>query len=301
MAGNANLEAMYRSWTNTLAANPQMSLEEMRELFEHWGDVTGEPGSIDYLESEADGIPALWAKPRNGRHDRVLLCFHGGGFVVGSMYSHRKLFGHLAKATGCDALILNYARAPEKIHPAPVNDGLTAYRWLLQLGFSHTEIAFAGDSAGGALAVSTILHAKNHMIPLPAAAALMSPFFDLEANGNSFNRNSKKDALVSRDIILSMTKMFVGEKGNPRDPLACPLYANLAGLPPIYVQVSEDESLFDCSVDFTRLARDAGVEVELDKFTQQQHVFQMLAGSSPEGDTGISRMSNWLRAKLSIA
>ena len=127
-----------------------MPLDELRALLDHMGDVTGEPGAVDYIETDAGGVPALWAAPKHCAADRVLLCSHGGGYVVGSMFTHRKLYGHLAKAVGCRALIVQYGLAPEHIHPGPVNDMAKAYRWLLEHErVAPGHIALTGDSAGG--------------------------------------------------------------------------------------------------------------------------------------------------------
>ena len=105
------LKTLYKSWMAAFAANPSMELDDMRRMFEHWGDVTAEPGGVDYVEVTAGGAPALWATPKGCAQDRVLLCTHGGGYVTGSMYTHRKVYGHLAKAIGCRALIVHYRRA----------------------------------------------------------------------------------------------------------------------------------------------------------------------------------------------
>jgi monoterpene epsilon-lactone hydrolase len=125
------LKARYKGWVAVLAANPSMELDQMRRMFEHWGDVTAEPGGVDYVEVTAGGVPALWATPKGCAQDRVLLCTHGGGYVTGSMYTHRKVYGHVAKAIGCRALIVHYRRAPEHVHPGPVDDVIACYRWLL--------------------------------------------------------------------------------------------------------------------------------------------------------------------------
>src|SRR5689334_17175498 len=149
------LKTFYGTLSAQLAANPEMPLDDLRRLFEHWGDVSGEPGGVDYIEVDAGGVPALWAVPKGAAQDRVILCAHGGGYVTGSMYSHRKLYGHVAKSIGCRALIVNYGRAPERVHPGPVDDCARAYRWLLDQGIKPNHIALIGDSAGGALAVTT--------------------------------------------------------------------------------------------------------------------------------------------------
>jgi len=150
------LNALYRGWAAALQANPEMPLDEMRLMLEQWGNITGEPRGVDYIETSAGEVPALWAAPKNCAEDRVLLCAHGGGYVAASMYTHRKTYGHVAKAIGCRALIVDYRRAPENVHPGPVNDMAQSYKWLLDQGIRPGHVALIGDSAGGALAVMYI-------------------------------------------------------------------------------------------------------------------------------------------------
>ena len=133
-----DLKTLYKGWVAALAANPAMELDQMRRMFDHWGDVTAEPGGVDYVEVTAGGVPALWATPKGCAQDRVLLCTHGGGYVTGSMYTHRKVYGHVAKAIGCRALIVHYRRAPEHVHPGPVDDVVDSYRWLLDRASSRS-------------------------------------------------------------------------------------------------------------------------------------------------------------------
>ena len=180
------LKTLYKGWVAAMEADPEMSLDELRRRFEHWGDVTAEPGGVDYVEADAGGVPALWATPKGCAETRVLLCAHGGGYAVASMYTHRKVYAHVAKAIGCCALIVNYRRAPEHIHPGPVDDMVTAYQWLLRKGIDPKHIALIGDSAGGGLAVTTILRARDKGLPLPAATMPLSPWLDMEAGGKTF-------------------------------------------------------------------------------------------------------------------
>ena len=295
------LKTLYRGWAAALAANPEMPLDELRLMFEHWGDVTAEPGGVDYIETNAGGVPALWAVPKGCAEDRVLLCMHGGGYVTASMYTHRKVYGHLAKAIGCRALILHYRRAREHVHPAPVDDAVTAYRWLLDQGIAPGHIALTGDSAGGALAVTTLLRARERNLPMPAATMPLSPWVDLEITGETLVSNREKDAIVQKEVVEVMATTFLGEGGNRRDPLANPLYADLKGLPPMYIQVGGDETLLDDSRRLREHAKKAGVDVRLDEFPEMQHVFHFSAGHAPEADDAIRKLAEWVRPKLGLA
>jgi hypothetical protein len=129
-------KTLYRGWVAAMQAEPEMPLEELRRRFEHLGDVTGEPGGVDYIETDAGGVPAMWAIPKGCERTRVLLCAHGGGYVICSMYTHRKLYAHVAKTVGCRALIVDYRRAPENIHPGPVDDMREAVASRAPVAFS---------------------------------------------------------------------------------------------------------------------------------------------------------------------
>jgi acetyl esterase/lipase len=294
------LNKLYLEWVAALKVNPEMPLDELRQMFEQWERITGEPGGVDYIETDAAGIPAMWAAPKNCAQDRVLLCAHGGGYALGSMYTHRKVYAHAAKAIGCRALIVHYGRAPENVHPGPVNDMARSYKWLLDQGIPAGHIALIGDSAGGGLAVTTILRLREQGLPLPAATMPLSPWLDMDGTGETFETNSAKELIVTRDLIQGMAATFLGEGGNRRDPLANPLHADLKGLPPMYIQTGADEALLDDSRKLADLARRSGVDVKLEIVPEMQHVFQFLAGTAPEADAAIRRLADWVRPKLGL-
>jgi acetyl esterase/lipase len=296
------LRQLYLSWGTELAARPDITIPEMRVLFDHWGDVTAEPRGIDYTEIDAGGVPALWITPHRAANAPVLLCIHGGGYIGGSMYSHRKMFGHFAKSVGCRALAIDYRLAPDHPHPAALDDCVVVYKWLLQVeGLSPEDIAFIGDSAGGALAITTMLRAREVGLPLPAASAPLSPWFDMRARGHSHDTNAHLDALVSRETIQQMATLAAGPDGNILDPLLNPLNTDqLQGLPPIFIQVSGAETLLDDSVLFTERARSAGVDVTIQIVPGMQHVFHFMAGAHLTADAAIAAVAEWLRARLSL-
>jgi len=293
------IRVLYRAMGDELAANPDMTLEQTRDLFEHWGDLTADPGGVDYVEFEAAGVRCMWAIPHGCADDRVIVCAHGGGYICNSIYSHRKMYGHLAKAAGVRALLVDYRRAPEHPHPAPMEDAVAVYGWLLDNGYRPEHIATAGDSSGGGLSIAMILAARDHGLPLPAAAMPLSPRVDLEAIGESMVTNVDTDLLASPQVVEDMTNTYLGDA--PRtDPWASPLYADLTGLPPMYLQTGGDEMLRDDAVMFAEKARAAGVEVRLEVWEGMQHVHQMMAGRAPEADESIRRMAEWVRPKLGL-
>ena len=160
--------------------------------------------------------------------------------------------------------------------------------------------ALIGDSAGGGLAVTTILRAREQGLPLPAAAMPLSPWLDMDATGETFDTNAAKDLLITRDLIQTMAASFIGEGGNRQDPLANPLHADLNGFPPIYIQTGADETLLDDSRKLADLARKSGVDVTLEVVPEMQHVFQFLAGTAPEADAAIRRLADWVRPRLGL-
>src|SRR5262245_772725 len=203
---------LYVSWTEARLKGEQHDDEA-------WGNLTAEPRGVDYLETDAGGVPAMWLAPRGCEEDRVLLCMHGGGFAGGSIYSHRKLFGHMAKAAGVRGLVFDYRLTPEYAHPAQVDDATAVYRWLLGHGIDADRVAFTGDSAGGGLMITTQLRAREQGLPLPAAAMPFSPWFDMELTGESYEVNRDADAFFYKEVVQGLVGMFLGQGGDPRDPL----------------------------------------------------------------------------------
>jgi monoterpene epsilon-lactone hydrolase len=294
------VKSLYERWGAAFAAEPEMPLGRWRAMIEEWPQVTAEPGGVDYVEVEAGGVPAMWITPKGAAEDRVILSIHGGGFVVGSMYTHRKLFGHIAKAAGVRALSPDYRRPPEHLHPAPVEDVVSTYKWLLDQGIEPSHVAFTGDSAGGAMVVTAMLLARDRGLPVPAAAMPFSAWFDLTGSGESQQTNADTDRLLSRRFGDQLADILLGESGDRRDPYVSALYADLAGLPPLYLQVSDAETLLDDSRALAERARAAGVEVRLDIFPGQQHTFQMAAGRSASADDAIRRLADWVRPRLGL-
>ena len=288
----------WRRMTEAARANPDQTPEEVRERVEkNWGGLTAEPGGVDYLEVEVAGLPALWAVPKGSPEDSVILSVHGGGGVSGSIYTHRKLFGHLAKAVGARALLTEYRQAH---YPAPLEDTTTAYRWLLDQGVEARQIAVAGDSLGGGVAVSTMLRARELGLPAAAALMLISPWVDLTVSNQTFETNRETEPFFSKEVVGALATMYLGG-ADPKDPLASPLYADLGGLPPTYIQVGGDETLLGEGLQFDENARKAGVDVQVEVFPDQLHTFQMAAGYSPESDDAIRKLAEWVRPKLGLA
>jgi epsilon-lactone hydrolase len=291
------VEAMYERWARGEEGDG-----------DSWGDITTEPGGVDYLEVDAGGVPAMWIEPHGAARDRVIVYLHGGGFVGGSLYTHRKLVAHLAKAAGVRALLVHYRLSPEAPYPAQVEDALTAYRWVVDQGLT---VVLAGDSSGGGLAVLAALRIRDHArypsldsrpaeLPRPVALLLISEWADMAMTGSTFESNAGTDVFFTREMVKGLVELYLAGGQSPADPQVNPHYADLAGLPPMYLQVGSDETGLDDSVRLAERARAAGVEVRLDVFEGQLHTFQMAAGRMAEADDAIGRFAGWVRPKLAM-
>jgi len=265
----------------------------------HWTALTGEPGGVDYIEVDAGGVPALWILPKGADERRVLFYAHGGGFVGGSIYTHRKLVGHLAKAVGCRALLYDYPLAHKAKHPAQLEAAISAWNWLIDQGFDTRRIAIAGDSCGAVLTYGVLQRLRAQGRPLPAASLIISGWFDMALTGASYETNRQKDPAFAKEGVDWLVTNFIGDRDR-LDPEVSPLYADLSGLPPVFLQAGADETLVDESRMFAARAGEAGVDVRLDVFDGMLHSFQMMAGRAPEADDAIGRLAAWVRPRLGL-
>lgn len=295
------LRAHFQSMTDRMVANPEMDLVTLRATLEELHERSAEPTGVTYEEVDAGGRPALWCNPIGAADDRVILYTHGGGFVTNTRHSHRKLAAHLAKAAGCRALVLEYRLAPEHVFPAQLEDGVAAFQWLVDQGISPDHIATAGDSAGGNLATAIALKLREDGKPLPAAVIGFSPWYDLEAKGSTFESNAATDAFVQKVVVDNLSGQFLGPNGNKQDPLANPGYADLSGLPPLFLTAGGAETLQGSVEEFADKAKNAGVEVTLEVSEGQQHVYPFMAGRAPEADSTIADAGRWVRSKLGLS
>jgi epsilon-lactone hydrolase len=288
-----------KHWENN--AKQMGSVEEAREFSEkEWTKLAAEPKSIDYIEVDAGGVGAMWIIPKNAVADRVILCIHGGGYFAGSMFTHRKLFAHLAKTTGCRALNIDYRRSPEHQYPAQLDDVITAYRWLLDQGIEAGHIALIGDSAGGGLTIAGLLRIRDEKLPMPAAGMTISAWLDLTMSGETHMSNYEKDVLFRKEMCEFLVQILIGPDGDRKNPYISPVFSDPKGLPPIYLQAGGDETLLADSQVFGQVAKKAGVDVRVDVFPKLLHTFQMTIGYSAEARDAIDRFADWVKPKLGL-
>jgi acetyl esterase/lipase len=289
------LRALYQGWSDRMAANPAMTIADLRGLFDEWQQPTLEPEGVTYKSDTVAGVEAIWAMPVDADPKKVILYTHGGGFAVGSAASHRKLAGHLARHLGVTAVVLDYRRAPEHPFPAQIEDATAVYRELLARGFKAQDITTSGDSAGGNLAISTVLKLRDDGVALPGAVIAFSPWLDMEHVGKTLQTNAATDALVSKAVLEAMSGMFLGEKGSRTNPLANPLKASYTGFPRLYITAGSLETLLDNATDLAGIAKAAGVDVTLSVVDGMQHVFPCLAGRAVEADDEMRRVAQWFK------
>ncbi len=209
-------------------------------------------------------MPGEWiAAPNAGAERPRIYYLHGGGYVIGSINTHRALIARLSAASGARAFAINYRLAPEHPFPAAVEDAVSAYRWLLEQGVDPATIVIAGDSAGGGLTVATLVALRDAGVPLPAAAVCLSPWTDMEGIGESAKTRKAADPMIDPEGGLAQAQLYLGG-ADPRTPLAAPLYADLRGLPPMLIHVGDAEVLLDDSTRLAERAKAAGVDVTLE-------------------------------------
>ncbi|PWR21992.1 alpha/beta hydrolase [Zavarzinia compransoris] len=287
-AVTARVKAVYGGWRRSTPVARMRA--DWDGLFGHTpAGVAVEPVAVGPLAAE-------WMRAPGTRRDRAVLYLHGGGFQVGSPLSHRELMAAISAAAGCAVLGLAYRLAPEHRFPAALEDAVAAYGWLRAAGFAPGRLAFAGDSAGGGLALSTLLALRGKGQALPAAAALLSVWTDLTASGESYRTRSAADPIHQRPMIQAMAAQYLGEDGDPMDPLASPLFADPRGLPPLLLQVGDRETVLSDSVAFAERAQAAGVAAELQVYPDMIHVFQQFPRDLPEARAAIAAIGDFLAA-----
>ena len=285
------LADMYANWQARMLANPAYTMEDLRAIFDDWHKPAFEPEQVTYRTTVVAGVPVIIAYPPESSGD-VIIYGHGGGFCVGSADARRKLGGHLARHLGAEVVITDYRLAPEHPFPAAIEDSVAVYRSLLAERGGKGRILIAGDSAGGNLAIATTLKLRVLGEPLPAGIIAFSPWLDMEHTGEAIETNAGTDTLVNRAMLEGLAATYLGG-ASPTDPLANPLKADLAGLPPVYLNAGSSEALLSDTTRFAEAAEAAGVSVTMSIAEGMQHVFPCLAGRAKVADDELARIAQW--------
>lgn len=276
---------------------PATGIEDVRAryaaLFQRFGAA---PAGVQAAPGQLGPISGEWL--RTGEGGPTLLYFHGGGFVAGSPESHRPLAARLVEASGASAFSVRYRLAPECFFPAPVRDGIDAYRALLAKGVKPASIVLAGDEAGGGLAFAVALAVRNAGLDMPGGVMALSPWADLSLSGPSMLANRKSDSVLDWETLFLCARSYL-RKTNPCDAYASPAYSPLTGFPPLMVHAGSQEILRDDASKLGDRAADAGVPVSVEIYDGMGHLFQM-EPSRGEAKVSLSRLAQFIRARGAV-
>jgi len=267
--------------------------KDMDALFSQYGiarDVTVEPVT-------ANGVRAEWTSTPNDASDAALMWLHGGGYVIGSLVSHRHVVSEAGRAAKVWGLALDYRLAPEHPFPAAVEDAVSGYRYLLSRGVRPGRIAIAGDSAGGGLVVAALVAIRDAGLAQPACGWCVSPWVDMEGIGETMTTRAAADPMVQREPLLEMARFYLGG-ADPRSPLAAPIYADLKGLAPLLIQVGAAETLLDDAIRLAKVAGAADVRVDLQIWPEMVHVWHLFHPELKAGLRAIEAGGSYIRAMM---
>lgn len=267
----------------------EATLDQMRTGWDDLFSNIADRQEADAQKVDANGVKSEMIAAPGVSRDRVVLYLHGGGYVLGSVNSHRDLINRLSLAADARVLALDYRLAPETPFPGAVEDSTAAYRWLLEQGIKPSRIAVAGDSAGGGLTAATLIALRDAGDPLPATGVMLSPWCDMEGVGETFDSKADVDPMVKRELILGMAASYLNGQ-SPKTPLANPLYADLTRLPPLLIQVGGRECLLDDAKRLAANAKTAGVDIEVDVWDEMIHVWQIFTSTLPEAQPAIDKL-----------
>lgn len=281
-----------------ILARPRASeVAQMRRDADTRGLSFGLASDVTVQPVDANGVKAEWTSTPDADAANAILYLHGGGYVLGSLDSHRHLVAEVGRASGARTLAVDYRLAPEHPFPAPVEDTVAAYRYLLGSGIKANRIAIAGDSAGGGLVVGAMLAIREAGLPLPGCGWCISPWVDMEALGQSFTDRAAADPTVQKATIQMMAQWYLGG-ANPRHPHAAPIHGDLAGLPPLLIQVGSAETLLDDSVALARKAGAADVVVDLQIWPEMIHIWHLYFPMLGAGRRAIASGGSFVRDAL---
>lgn len=272
----------------------RMSIDEYRALTNKSSRFSiPVPKSVDVNRFDIHGIPAAWISPSDAGSKKVIVHFHGGGYVTGGIDSHLMMCVPMAQTLKIKVLLFDYRLAPEHPFPAALEDGIKVYRWLLEQGYTSNDIIFSGDSAGGGLALATTLSLRDEEKPLPSTVVCISPWVDLMCSGESHITNAKTDVVLTTGVLREWASAYTDES-NLINPLVSPLYADFHGFPPLFIQVDGSEILLDDAKSLADKARAEGVDVTLKVWNGLWHAWHALGELIPESKMAFDEMGQFI-------
>lgn len=273
-------------------------VEDGRAVFEQFAPMFQIPKDVKIDNVDVSGVPAVWISTPEAVKENVVLYLHGGGYIIGSINTHKEFGSRISRVSNSRVLLLDYRRAPEHPFPAALEDAVAAYKWLIDNeGIKPENVIIGGESAGGGLTLATLLKLRDTGIPLPAAALILSPWADLDMTGDTIRTKAKVDPLASASELFFYSSLYTGED-DPKNPYISPLYADLKGLPPMIIQVGSAEILLSDATRIAEKAKAAGVDVILDIWEDMIHMFQMFALFAPEGQKATEKLGKFIQKHI---
>jgi acetyl esterase/lipase len=291
------LEAIMRRLQAGGGPSPSFSVEVARRTWYQYSDDFIVPESIEQRADHIGDMAVEWVQRPEASAQHAVLYLHGGGYVCGSIASHRPITAELAKTFKGGVLSLDFRLAPEHPFPAALDDAVSGYRYLLDRGVSPGGIAIAGDSAGGGLAICTITALRQRGLPSPGAAWVISPWSDLTNAGQTIQRNAATDPIVFLAALTASRDLYLAGEDHAH-PLATAAEAGFAGFPPLLIQVAATEILLDDAIRLARLAALRNVAVTLDVWPGMVHVWHLFARDLQEARDATAQAAQWLNARL---
>ncbi|MEV5532880.1 alpha/beta hydrolase [Streptomyces prunicolor] len=273
---------------------------QQRALFHDMMTSIPLPPDVKTAEGELGGVPVVTVETPTTDPVAVLLYLHGGAYVIGSAADAAGLAAEVSRRTGARAVCVDYRLAPEHPFPAAVDDALAVYRALLDDGTPSSAIAFVGESAGGGLVAATLVAAKDAGLPQPASATVFSPWADLSVSGDSATSKTAVDASLTPEGLRTRARDYLGT-ADPTTPHVSPVFADLTGLAPLFIQVGSYEILLDDAVRLAARAAEHDVHVELQVWPEVPHVFQAFAALLDEGAAALDAAGAFIRARWADA
>lgn len=292
-----------RQWATMAAeqAKAPPTLDEQRQAFEAQNAAIPLPEGCAVEPIDSAGVTGEQLTPRGADRRRALLYHHGGGHTFGSPLSHRHLVARLAEAAGVTAFNMFYRLAPEHPYPAGLDDAVRNYRFLLDQGFAPHDVVVGGESAGGNLTAALLLRLRELGLPPPAGGYLLSAWLDMTQSGESYEARAPHDPMLTLAAMDGCAQAYCAGVARPDDPLVSPLKADLAGLPPLFIQVGGDELLLSDSLDFTRRLALAGGEVRLHVWREMIHAWPLFHPGLPTAGAGaIAEAGAWIAGRLGV-
>lgn len=302
---NTEVKAAVQTWANSLSdlvpvlkgTDTTTKMSDIRDAYAKMLGQNQPPAGVRFETVDMGGVPATLVTPDELKTDAVLMYIHGGAYIVGRPDGYYGIGGNYAKMLGARVYMPDYRLAPEHQFPAPIDDTLRAYEWLLEQNIAASKIAFAGESAGGAMVVSVMVAAKSKGLPLPAVGSSISPWANLEHTGASMSNREGLDPLNSKPVLDILARAFLGDT-LANHPLASPVFADVTGLPPILVQIGENELMLSDAMRLASHLADNRVRVNLEVWPGMFHAWHFYAAILAEGHQALESSVRFIETGL---